>query len=566
MGELYRVKRFFACVWIIIASLLYPFVSGAQTAPGKYWIQFTDKAASPFSLSNPSAFLSEKCIERRLKFSIGFDERDIPVNESYIDQVLATGFCELHHRSKWFNAITIFTLDSTLIDTIATLPFVYQVKAVQTFSTSDEQLMEKDVTATIKSIQEDRCDVSEKYGPSFRQIEMLNGHLLHALGYTGKNVDIAQLDAGWDKTDQLPAFDKLRGEGRIKMTRDFVFEPTDPVYSLNTHGTFCLSIMAGNIPDSLLGTAPDANYYLFRSEDPTGENLVEEDNWVAAAELCDSLGIDIINSSLGYSQFDDSTVNHTYADMDGNTTHAAIAADIAASKGILVVNSAGNSGDNPWHYITTPSDGDSVLCIGAVNADRQHAFFSSYGPSSDGDVKPNVSAMGQATVYAALDSTINTGNGTSFSSPVIAGMAACLLQAFPDKSNMEIFHAIEESASLYPGHNDEIGFGIPDFWRAFQLLQGIGTSIGDLHAELFPNPCHDHTTLILHEAVSCDVGYEIYDSAGRCTYRGKGVISAADTGVLQLDDALQTLSKGVYSLHLSQDGKHSVIKFEKMDF
>ena len=537
----------------------------AQTAPGKYWVQFTDKNNSPFSIYNPSEYLSEKCIERRAKYSLGFDERDIPVNETYISQVLSAGQCELHQKSKWFNAITISSIDSALVDVVRALPFVFQVRNVAVFS-GDSEIDKWEVFGErgLMSVTPKICDGSEKYGASFRQIEMLNGQLLHELNYTGKGVDIAQFDAGWSLSDQLPAFQKLRDDGRIKMTRDFVYY--DNVYNLSNHGTFVLSTMAGIIQDSLIGTAPDANYFLFRTEDPIGEFLVEEDNWVAAAELSDSLGIDIINSSLGYSLFDNESMNHTYADMDGNTTRCSIAADIAAEKGILVVNSAGNSGNSPWHFITAPSDGDSVLCVGAVDAFARHAAFSGFGPSSDGDVKPDVVAMGRSTVFADLDSTITTGNGTSFSGPIMAGMAACLFQAFPEKSNMDVIQAIRASGDKFLTPNDSLGYGIPDMMKAFFILAGKNSNPqGDFDAVIFPNPCSEHMNVLLLDGKYCETAYEIYDAIGKRVYENSGIYLSGKNGILQLDVALKSIKPGNYTLHLGRAGRHSVLHFQKMN-
>lgn len=550
--------------WLLFFCLLA--VHGvSQTAPGKYWVQFTDKNNSPYSINQPSAFLSEKCIERREWLDLGFDERDIPVNETYINQVLALGNCTLHNKSKWFNAITIATEDSALVDLIEAFPFVSQVKSVGSYVVSDGPVDVDKFYAEkeLKSLQQDElcCDYSE-YGPSLRQIEMLNGHLIHQLGYTGKGVDVALFDAGWGGTDQLPAFSKLRDEGRIIMTRDFVYH--ESVFNRSTHGTFVLSTMAGIIADSLIGTAPDANYYLFRTEDPLSEYPVEEDNWVAAAEFADSLGIDVINSSLGYSTFDDELLNHSYADMDGNTTRCSIAADIAASKGILVVNSAGNSGNNPWHYLTAPSDADSILCVGAVDKDLNHAFFSGYGPSSDGDVKPDVVTMGLATVYAALDSTIATGNGTSFSSPILAGMVACLVQAFPKKLNMDVIEAVRESASQYSTPDDSLGYGVPDFLKAWLLLANSEDQLtGDFEMLLYPNPCVDQMTMFLHDAKWCNVAYEIYDASGHRVFDGYGIAGDGAAGFVHLDDAIRNLSPGNYVLHAGYAGRHSIAHFQK---
>jgi serine protease AprX len=541
--------------------------TSAQTAPGKYWIRFTDKNNSPYSLSHPEEFLSQKTIERRIRNGVTLDSTDLPVNQSYIDGVLSAGPCWLHHKSKWFNSITIFLVDSLVINSIMELPFVAEVRSVVQWHDMETLQAERSIHSIAKEEEMlewngELTDTSGIYGTSFDQIGMMNGHVLHELGFTGKGVDVAILDAGWSWADKLPAFEKIRNESRIVMTRDYVFELNDPVYSASNHGMYVLSTMAGIIPDSLYGTAPDANFYLFRTEDPGSEYLVEEDNWVAAAEFCDSLGIDLINSSLGYSLFDDSTMNHTYADMNGRTTRISIGADMAARKGILVVNSAGNSGASAWHYITAPSDGDNVLCVGAVGANRLHAPFSSFGPSSDGDVKPNVCAMGLWSVVASPDSTILIGNGTSFSSPILAGLAACLIQAFPEKSNMEIFRAIEKSADLYNNPNDSLGYGIPDFWKAFQLLQQDNLMLeGELNASLFPNPCNNYLNLVIQDKDVCKVEYEIFDASGRLVYSNDGFVLANNEGVLQLNEALVHLTNGTYLIRLNGESGQSVISF-----
>lgn len=549
---------------VILVCLLAGTSCFAQTAPGKYWVRFTDKNNSPYSVSRPEEFLSWKCIGRRDRLGIGFDERDLPVNPDYIEQVLNVGDVSLHHKSKWFNAITIQTDDSLLIEAIRALPIVLEVRSTQTpirIPTADKAAIEATRGAQLEAY--GVCDSFPEYGPSFRQIEMLNGHWLHLMGYRGSGIDIAQFDSGWNRTDILPAFERLRDEGRIKMVKDFVWNEDSSIYALSNHGTLVLGLMAAWLPGQLIGTAPEANYYLFRTEDPTSEYPVEEDNWVAAAEFSDSLGIDVINSSLGYSLFDDPALNHTYADMDGNTTRCSIAADIAASKGIIVVNSAGNAGDDPWRFITAPSDADDILCVGAVDADEQHAWFSSYGPSSDGQVKPTVAAMGRSAVFAAIDSTIATGNGTSFSAPIIAGLTACLKQAFPLLGQDLIRDAVVRSASLYEQPNDQLGHGLPDYYKARTLLLSTYEQSGDFGASIFPNPCTDRIAVILDDAKSCQVAFTIYDASGKHIQGGEGVQVVDAHGLLHIDEQIRNLTDGYYILHLHWELRNSFISFVK---
>ncbi|MFN8862709.1 MAG: S8 family serine peptidase [Flavobacteriales bacterium] len=549
-----------------ILLLSWPAVARLQTAPHTFWVRFTDKSGTPYSLSEPLEFLSQDCIDRRVRQGIGLDSRDLPVNPSYVNGVTAVGNVELHHRSKWFNAITVRIIDTlletTTLESIQALPFVSEIKSVSR-SRSPLHMDKFEVQADERSLLGEESEAA--YGPSFRQISMINGHLLHEMGYTGAGRRIAVFDAGWVRTDILPAFSHLYESGRIAGTRDFVTPDADSVYFKSAHGTYVLSHMAGIIPDSLLGTAPDATYYLFRTEDVNGEYLIEEDNWVAAAEYADSLGIEIINSSLGYSRFDDPVMDHEYEDMDGETTRSSIAADIASEKGILVINSAGNSGAGTWRYITAPSDGDLVMSVGAVDADSLRAFFSSYGPSSDGDVKPNVMAMGRQTVFADLDSTIRTGNGTSFSAPIITGLAACLWQAFPYRTAREIFHAIQQSAHLCSNPNDSLGHGLPDFKQAYLMLRGEQFEMeGPFSAQVFPNPTRGGLTISLTTPDDLPVDIEIADMSGRIVRRINNFGNSQLGLYLQGWIDLSELSGGLYLLTLRNANTSQTIRIQKI--
>jgi serine protease AprX len=535
----------------------------SQSTTQNLAIHFTDKNHSPYSLDRPEEFLSPKAIYKRAIHSIGYDALDLPVSPYYIEQIEQHCHCTAAYASKWFNTIVLHDVDAQLIHQLEHLPFVKKIVPLGTATATGAQ------RSADKLYIEDEMHAaanynSAHYGKGTEQITMLNGHLLHELGYNGRGIDIAVIDAGFPQVPELPVFAKLRSEGRIKMTRDFAFGQGDAVYDWSTHGTSVLSIIAGDLRDSLIGTAPGANYYLLRTENVLSETLQEEYNWAAAAELCDSLGMDILTTSLGYSNFDDPATSHTYEDMDGNSCIITIAADIAAAKGMLVINSAGNEGDDPWHYITAPADGDSVMAAGAVNAAREHAFFSSYGPSYDGGVKPNVSTMGQAAAYAAQDGTIRRGNGTSFSAPVLSGMAACLWQAFPDKTSMEIFRAIEQSAHLYHAPNDALGYGIPDFWKAFLILQQNAQPKTDWGLQAFPNPCTDYLNITMSNAPTATIEYTIYDALGRPVYSDSGILVSEKAGVLQLNLAVRHLSAGAYTLQLRADGSEEVVRFVKL--
>jgi subtilisin family serine protease len=391
------------------------------------------------------------------------------------------------------------------------------------------------------------------YGASFRQIEMMNGHLLHQAGAHGEGILLGILDAGFLDADSLPAFAELRARNGIVFTRDLAYNDGD-VYHDHWHGRSVLSCIAGHLPGQLLGTAPGVDVALLRTEVAETEYPWEEDNWVSGAELADSLGCDVLNSSLGYTQFDDSTMDHAYADLDGLTLRISIAAGIAARKGMIPVNSAGNSGGGPWHYIGAPADAIDILAVGAVGEDRQQAPFSSFGPSADGRVKPDVSAMGFRTVGLGAGGELALINGTSFSSPLVAGSTACLWQLHPDATAQRIMAAVRASASQHDGPDASLGYGIPDFWRAHLLLGG--TDLTDLRAsdffQVWPVPFSDHFELLLFTGASDHVSVKLHDTSGRAVWEATDAVDPGTYVRLRVgDEALARLVAGSYLLSAS---------------
>jgi hypothetical protein len=315
--------------------------------------------------------------------------------------------------------------------------------------------------------------------------------------------------------------------------------------------------MGGYMVDSLIGTAPEASYMLFRTEDSNLETLIEEDNWAAAAEYADSAGVDIINSSLGYTILYDDTLNsHSYADMDGNSTIITKAADLAASRGILVINSAGNSGSNDWYYIGAPADGDSVLSVGAVNAFGDIASFSSRGPSYDGRIKPNVCAQGVLAVVADLDSTIRVANGTSFSAPIIAGLSACLWGALSTDiiniDNMTLFQSIQQSAHLFQNPNDSLGYGIPNFYQAY--LNSLSLSDDMNNINLYPNPYLDKFSIYNH--LHSKLQIDIFNNMGALIF-SKYV--NVEKSIIVIDE-LANIAPGIYFIKINQSEAYPIIK------
>lgn len=535
-----------------------PALLNAQVGPRLYAVSFLDKHLSPYALSAPQEYLSPRAIERRQRQGIAIDSLDLPVNPNYIEAVQQFGSVTVKYASRWMNAVVLFVMDSTVVESIRQLPMVREVRNMPIAQGAVSIHKEVDQSVRREAMEWNDTPAQEEwYGASFHQIAMMRGQLLHAMGYTGEGMHIAVLDSGWDKANVLTAFDAIRAEDRLLGTSDFVFERNDPVFHTSSHGTSVWSIMGGYTPGELIGSAYGASYYLVRTENPGSEHIAEEWNWVAGAEFADSVGADIINSSLGYSLYEWPANNHSYSDMDGETTVATRGADIAASRGILVVNSAGNSGDDPWRHITAPSDGDHVMAIGATWPDGAVAWFSSRGPSADGDVKPNVSAQGVAVVFAATDSTYRTGNGTSFSAPLVTGLAACLWQAFPEATNMQIMRAIEQSAHLHASPNDDLGYGIPDFWKAYTLLSGLDGDGSALNATLWPNPSTGQCRVAFSNWDAAQVEWQVFDAVGRLVVSDQGAFALDGQGVLNIQ--LPTVQEGVYFVHLRAGDRHAVL-------
>ena len=483
-----------------LGFLFFLSISFSFAQSSNWWIIFNDKECEHV------IELSDRAIDRRLKQGISFDIHDVEICQKYIDSLKQINI-NIRHKLKWFNAVSVSVDSDSVLQEILDLKFVKTIKPVLKMKYSKDI---KFFNHNILHKYAHRSLLSLPYGSSLNQIQMLNGDDLHDEGFLGEGIIIAVFDSGFNSVDELPVFDNLWNNNQILDMYDFV-DGNDDVFVESAHGTMVLSTMGGYMVDSLIGTAPAASYMLFRTEDSGSETLVEEDNWAAAAEYADSAGADIINSSLGYTiLYDDLLNSHTYSDMDGNSTIITNAADLAASRGILVVNSAGNSGNNEWYYIGAPADGDSVLSVGAVNNVEEVASFSSRGPSYDGRIKPNVCAQGVATIVADLDSTIRLANGTSFSSPIIAGLSACLWESAPNLTNIEILNLIESSAHLFLNPNDSMGYGIPNFYMAY--LNNINLNYEHSMITIYPNPFRDYLNIFNHK--NEPFSFEILNSFG----------------------------------------------------
>lgn len=532
----------------------------AQTAPATYWVQFTDKAHTPYSVQHPESFLSQRALDRRARQHIAIEELDLPVDPSYIAALLQAGQFELLNTHKWFNAVTIRTTDTLALDTLDHLPFVLQLRG----TSSGRRTRNFNDKFAAELNEEERSSYADTYGLAYRQVSMMNGHLLHELGRArGDGMLIGVLDSGFENADELPGFNDLRARNGIIATRDFVQAGGD-VFAAHWHGRSVLSCMAGHLEGSLLGTAPKADYVLLRTEDADSEYPIEEDNWVSGAEFADSIGCDVLNTSLGYSRFDDSSMDHSYADMDGMTTRISIAAGIAARKGMAVVNSAGNNGQDDWYHIAAPADAIDILSVGAVNDDREVAPFSSRGPSADGRVKPDVCAVGWGAIGLGIDGQrADPINGTSFSSPITAGLVACLWQMHRDRTSHDIMDAVRRSASTFNAASDSLGYGIPDFWRAHRLLDGEDLThlISPTFLGLYPMPFTDVLDIALFTGETDRLDLELFDTQGRSVWRTIAPVERDIYTHLRINaDALRDLDSGCYLLRASLGGRAELVR------
>lgn len=444
---------------LIVLALNVALGVAAQFTPSdtlKYRISLKNKAATTYSLDKPEEYLSLKSIERRKRQGLRVDSTDLPVCKKYVDEIRKKGVHVLL-TGKWDNFVTVSCNDSTLIDRIAALPFVRSTERVWKGETQKSNRRDSLINKPAHS--------ENLYGPAINQLSMSRVDRLHQEGFKGQGMTIGVIDAGFHNADKIEAMKNIRVLG----THDFV-NPEADLFAESSHGMCVLSCMGMNQPNIMIGTAPEASYWLLRSEDEYSENLVEQDYWVAAIEFADSVGVDLVNTSLGYYTFDDPAKNYRYRDLNGHFALMSREAGRAADKGIVVVCSAGNSGSGPWKKITPPGDAENVITVGAIDKKGLLASFSSVGNTADGRVKPDVVAVGLGSDVMGTDGNLRRANGTSFSSPIMCGMVACLWQACPKLTAKEIIELVRRSGDRADFPDNIYGYGVPDLWKAYQTV------------------------------------------------------------------------------------------------
>ena len=468
--------------------------------PTCYRIYLKDKANSPYSIDNPSAYLSQRAIDKRARFNIPITEQDLPVNPQYKQQILGLD-AEMHFLavSKWMNTVTLYCPDSTVVPQIEALPFVDSVMAVGNYVLHDlpvYQIPENPVPLVHNTLSTSKETID--YGDGLPQIALLNGIPLHEEGFRGEGMLIAVIDGGFFGIETISFYQELENSGRFYGHYSLMPDFVDTLQSdwSEVHGTIVTSAMAANTNGEFVGTAPGASYALIHTEWVGSEEIIEEDFWANGAEIADSIGADVVSSSLGYRAFPDFPQNDiSYENMDGVHSIASQCATILGQKGVIVCVAAGNDGSNQYYHISRPGDAFDILCVGACSADSLIAEFSSHGPSYDGRVKPDITSQGVATACYYPYDMLSTADGTSLATPVAAGMCACLWQAMPVYTATEMMQIIRESSHLYHNPNTEFGYGIPDFYGAYTSHVGIH-DYNPLQLSVYPNPVTDQLNIV----------------------------------------------------------------------
>jgi serine protease AprX len=529
-------QKLISSIFLVTALFFQTQFIESQVAGYKYFyrVYFRDKGSYSVEDFSPSQLLSERAIDRRRKINVpAIEISDLPVNVSYLSQVKTLGYA-LHCTSKWMNTGLFKTENPADTSLLTDLPFVSEVRIVKRPATKGPFSDKLKITPDNSAIP-----------PYDTPLSQINGYSLQNSGYDGSGIIIAVLDGGFYLTDRISSLTHLRERDGIIGTRDMV-AGGNYVYNYHNHGTAVLSVLAGDIPFEIAGTAPGASFWLIRTEDESSEYPVEEDFWAAGAEFADSTGANIISSSLGYYNFDDPLMNYKFSDLDGNTAFVTLAADIAASKGILVVASAGNERNKTWQRIIAPSDGINVLAAGAVDGNNIISAFSSAGPSSDGRIKPDNSVLGVSVPVQMDETVVYRANGTSFSCPVLSGISACVMQAVPKATSSQIITAMRQSGHLALNPDSLYGYGIPDMGKVITRLQDQLVQIPENMTAIGPNPFTSNLEITFRE-VPQSLTVQIFNTTGRLI--SSSVYDEYISRTLTIDD-LAGREQGMYIIRL----------------
>lgn len=497
------MKTNFTILLIFLSTLFCWANNLTDSDKNSYFVKFTDKNGTIYSIDKPEEFLSDKSIERRRKLQIAIDSTDLPLSQIYVDSIISYG-AAIQHQIKWQNGV-IADMTTDVATQIETLGFVDMVEITKIVSYDAQNV----ISSTLKS----DATSAVSFEDTEAQKIQIGLDQLHDLGFRGEGITIAVIDAGYENADEMAVFDSIRHNGQLLGTYDFA-DPTSNIYDEDYHGTYVLSTMAANDPNLMIGTAPDANYYLLRTEIAATEWLIEIDLFCRALEWADSAGVDVVNTSLGYSQFDYSGMDFTYDDLDGKTIRSSVSSAMAVEKGMFLVNSAGNEGNSSWHYIASPADAEGVLTVGGVDSQGYASYFSSYGPTADGRIKPEVVARASACAVVFTTNYVISANGTSFSSPIITGMVASLMSALPDITPAELYTKICESSSQYSSPTDNLGYGIPNAMNVYSSLSSV---VENITKENYIYITQDSNRIQLHN-ISDNAFVKIYDIKGAIIY------------------------------------------------
>lgn len=513
-----------------------------------YRLHLKDKGNPPFSIDKPDDFLSLKSIERRKRQGLPIDSFDLPLDPAYLEAITNTG-ATIRTFGKWVKTVVVHLTNLEILPRLESLPFIDSLYCVWEGTLPVRTNIWEDIPFDSNV----RQNTINSYGVGFTQIALNNGHLVHGAGFRGKGMAIAVLDGGFVNVDKIDYFD----QERIKEIKNFNHEVTDILHEGSDHGTRVLSCMLSDKSGELIGVAPEADYYLFRTEVADGEFPVEEDYWIAGLEYADSLGIDIVTSSLGYATFDDPEMDHTWEQLDGQTIPISRAANLAASRGMLLFNSAGNEGNKSWGKINFPGDAENIITVGSITEDSICSSFSSFGFTVDKRIKPDLMAMGSSVSVVESSGAIVQSSGTSYSTPILAGLAACLWETLPDLNSFTMLDLLRETADRFQNPDSLMGYGIADVYKAYLQRQTGVRPIFDfsdsiyISISIFDNRLY--VNLVNSEHYHCCV-LDIY------TTLGNRVLNVSDfSGSIDIS----SLPKGIYISSLRIGDKRWVRKFVK---